>query len=344
MPRNREEADLFFCSVTPLQKCETRTKTLAEIEDEVRALLRPLMGDRDSRRARLARAFAKYPGLLDRIGVDGETAVFLDLLLNTLRGYGEVEEGKPATYALLESIRSEVGVGERKRIDSIIRRPGNESKPVGPQLDPTQPPSQSAQVIAMSQYPLTTVAPTVGILTALDHEFVAMKAMLDQPRDYDVPVADVRYVLGEVPGSSGGVHQVVLALGDMGESLAAIHGRRCVGVHRCSCGYPPSPRGGPALWETLKVATFAIPQSHSVDCKAERVRPGRCGNDTPIVPSASWRRSKTVTRNGRRTSPRRRGTSRLTAGTSGVRCCASKTPVGISRLYLCAARRHTPEL
>jgi len=117
-----------------------------------------------------------------------------------------------------------------------------------------------------------------------------------------------------------------------------------VGVHRCSCGYPPSPRGGPALWETLKVATFAIPQSHSVDCKAERVRPGRCGNDTPIVPSASWRRSKTVTRNGRRTSPRRRGTSRLTAGTSGVRCCASKTPVGISRLYLCAARRHTPEL
>src|SRR5208337_3486262 len=26
LPRNREEADLFFCSVTPLQKCETRTK------------------------------------------------------------------------------------------------------------------------------------------------------------------------------------------------------------------------------------------------------------------------------------------------------------------------------
>ena len=26
LPRNREEADLFFCSVTPLQKCETRTE------------------------------------------------------------------------------------------------------------------------------------------------------------------------------------------------------------------------------------------------------------------------------------------------------------------------------
>ena len=28
LPRNREEADLFFCSVTSLQKCETRTKSL----------------------------------------------------------------------------------------------------------------------------------------------------------------------------------------------------------------------------------------------------------------------------------------------------------------------------
>ena len=114
-----------------------------------------------------------------------------------------------------------------------------------------------------------------------------------------------------------------------------------VGVHRCSCGYPPSPRGGPALWETLKVATFAIPQSHSVDCKAERVRPGRCGNDTPIVPSASWRRSKTVTRNGRRTSPRRRGTSRLTAGTSGVRCSHPKPPL-VSPDFTCALRGGTP--
>src|SRR5271157_5347018 len=30
LPRNREEADLFFCSVTPLQKCETRTKGKVE--------------------------------------------------------------------------------------------------------------------------------------------------------------------------------------------------------------------------------------------------------------------------------------------------------------------------
>ena len=83
--------------------------------------------------------------------------------------------------------------------------------------------------------------------------------------------------------------------------------------------------GGRALCEVAKTATLAAHHSHSVDCKAERLRPGKCGNDTPIVSSASWRRLKTVTRYGRRTSPRRLGTSRLTAQTSGVRCCALKT-------------------
>src|SRR5208337_2351455 len=82
--------------------------------------------------------------------------------------------------------------------------------------------------------------------------------------------------------------------------------------------------GGRALCEVAKTATLAAHHSHSVDCKAERVRPGKCGNDTPIVSSASWCRLKTVTRYGRRTSPRRRGTSRLSAQTSGVRCCALK--------------------
>jgi hypothetical protein len=47
--------------------------------EEIRDLLRPLMGDRDSRRARLTRVFGGYPGLLDRISLDGETGVFLSL-------------------------------------------------------------------------------------------------------------------------------------------------------------------------------------------------------------------------------------------------------------------------
>ena len=53
---------------------------MPNLEDEIRAVLRPLMGDRNSRLGRLNRAFAAYPGLLDQINVDETTAVFLDLL------------------------------------------------------------------------------------------------------------------------------------------------------------------------------------------------------------------------------------------------------------------------
>ena len=64
-------------------------ESLQSTEDEIRAVLRPLMIDRDTRRARLIRAFGAYPGLLDRINIDSAPAVFLELLINTLREYGE---------------------------------------------------------------------------------------------------------------------------------------------------------------------------------------------------------------------------------------------------------------
>ncbi len=100
---------------------KTPTPAAGNIEAEIRDVLRPLMGDRDSRRARLTRAFAAYPGLLGRINLDVEPGVFLDLMLNTLREYGEVEAGKPAVCVLLESIRSEVGFRDQERIDEILR-------------------------------------------------------------------------------------------------------------------------------------------------------------------------------------------------------------------------------
>ncbi len=66
-------------------------------------------------------------------------------------------------------------------------------------------------------------SPTIGILTALELEFVAVKAMLDEVRDYDVPDEAVRYVVGQLSGTNGRVHPIVLALGDVGESFAAIY-------------------------------------------------------------------------------------------------------------------------
>lgn len=98
------------------QAAETR-----DLLQEIRHLLRPLMGDRDSRRARLTRAFTDFPELLDRINYDAETGVFLENLINTLRDYGEVEEGRPAICVLLESIKDVVGLKNRERIERIIR-------------------------------------------------------------------------------------------------------------------------------------------------------------------------------------------------------------------------------
>ena len=90
------------------------SESVPSIDVEIRAVLRPLMSDRNSRRARLTLAFGAYPGLFrPEIVLDETTAVFLDLLMHTFRNYGEVEPGLPAVRVLLESIKSEVGVGDR---------------------------------------------------------------------------------------------------------------------------------------------------------------------------------------------------------------------------------------
>ena len=91
------------------------------IEDEFRDVLRPLMGDRDKRQARLARAFAGHHGLIDQISVDGETSTFLSLLFKKLHECGEIEVGKPAVCVLLESTQDEVGLKDRERIKEILR-------------------------------------------------------------------------------------------------------------------------------------------------------------------------------------------------------------------------------
>lgn len=68
--------------------------------------------------------------------------------------------------------------------------------------------------------------PTIGIVTALAKEYVAVKVLLENLRDYDVPGrgAGRRYLLGEVPAANGGRHAVVLSLADMGNNIAASRG------------------------------------------------------------------------------------------------------------------------
>ncbi len=65
----------------------------------------------------------------------------------------------------------------------------------------------------------------IGIVTALEKEFVAMAAMLDDVVDYVAPGAGAgrKYSLGHVPASNNRQHTVVLALAaDMGNNLAAV--------------------------------------------------------------------------------------------------------------------------
>ncbi len=109
------------CAPTAFQGGQSKMVIPNSQADDVRELLRPLMADRNSRQARLARAFAKYPGLLGRINMDENTAVFLDLLIDTMHNYGEVEAGRPAICVLLESVKGEVGVKDRERIERIVR-------------------------------------------------------------------------------------------------------------------------------------------------------------------------------------------------------------------------------
>ena len=74
------------------------------------------------------------------------------------------------------------------------------------------------------------------------------------------------------------------------------------------------------------------------------VRPGKYGNDTPIVPSASWRAVEDR-------HPKRSLCVSSKAGNQSFDCwnvwrsmLRMENLVGISKLYLFAARRHTPKL
>ena len=64
---------------------------------------------------------------------------------------------------------------------------------------------------------------TIGIITALEKEFAAMRAVLVDCVEHRVPGpgAGHRYVLGRVESTHGGTHQIALALADMGNNVAS---------------------------------------------------------------------------------------------------------------------------
>lgn len=67
------------------------------------------------------------------------------------------------------------------------------------------------------------IKPTLGIITALPKEYVAIKTLLETQEEFVVQGrgAGRRYLLGQVPAINGGKHHVVLSLADMGNNIAA---------------------------------------------------------------------------------------------------------------------------
>ncbi len=65
--------------------------------------------------------------------------------------------------------------------------------------------------------------PTVGIITAMAVEYVAVKALLENPMEYTAPGkgAGRRYLLGEAPAKNNDTHKIVLSLADAGNKNAS---------------------------------------------------------------------------------------------------------------------------
>ncbi|HEX8771963.1 MAG TPA: response regulator [Pyrinomonadaceae bacterium] len=65
--------------------------------------------------------------------------------------------------------------------------------------------------------------PTIGIITALEKEYAAVKAVLENPKEFVVPGrgAGRRYALGHVPAPNDGTHYLSVSLADMGNNIAA---------------------------------------------------------------------------------------------------------------------------
>lgn len=65
--------------------------------------------------------------------------------------------------------------------------------------------------------------PTIGIITALPKEYVAVKAIVENPEEFNLPGrgAGRRYLLGEIPAANRRKHVIALSLADMGNNIAA---------------------------------------------------------------------------------------------------------------------------
>lgn len=102
------------------------------------------------------------------------------------------------------------------------------SRDMAMEVRPEQPTTMRKDVIQIESISSEKVAPRIGIITALPKEFAAMKALLENPKDLRTKGrgAGRRYLLGDIPITSGGKHSIVLALAGKGNNSAASRATR----------------------------------------------------------------------------------------------------------------------
>ncbi len=89
------------------------------ILNELVNLLRPFLEDERSRRPFLVLALGNDAPVLQHINWSGAVASFIPDMLCKLADYGELAPGKTAIWALLEYVRSQVGIDVQQRIDNL---------------------------------------------------------------------------------------------------------------------------------------------------------------------------------------------------------------------------------
>jgi hypothetical protein len=95
----------------------------AGLVSEVIGAVKPLL-TQDRRRGLVLQAFTGEPGekVLDQIDFTGANDTFAPALVRQLILFGEVEPGRPAIVALLESLGAGLGVEQRDRFNDLITR------------------------------------------------------------------------------------------------------------------------------------------------------------------------------------------------------------------------------
>jgi nucleoside phosphorylase len=87
----------------------------------------------------------------------------------------------------------------------------------------TSVPKPQSTRAEMHKVKTSVVEPTIAIITALPHEYAAVKAMLENQKGETGPGSSAgwQYLLGEIPAANGGRHSLVLSLAGMGTNVAA---------------------------------------------------------------------------------------------------------------------------